>query len=308
MVVVVPPEGRRADRGLAGARGSGLGRRRGGRGDRARRRPVRRGGDGVTGAGRGSPSGSRDGSNLARWSPRLIAGRSGGRSRWCSPTARARRSTGRPSRGSRRRSCLAATTRRWPRHCRRSRRTPWSWRATCGRRARGAGGVRRAGSSTSIPRCCRRSRAPRRARRARRRRGDHRRHRPPGRRDARRRPDRGPGGGSGPPRRRRGDAPGADPRRRAPAPAAQWSPRCWRGPSIGAGRSSRGRSTSCRRPRRALLSVSDKAGLADLGAGLVARGFELVSTGGTARALREAGSRSPTWPRSPASPRCSTAA
>ena len=42
-------------------------------------------------------------------------------------------------------------------------------------------------------------------------------------------------------------------------------------------------------PRRALLSVSDKAGLADLGRGLVARGFELVSTGGTARALREAG-------------------
>ena len=42
-------------------------------------------------------------------------------------------------------------------------------------------------------------------------------------------------------------------------------------------------------PRRALLSVSDKAGLEDLGRGLVARGFELVSTGGTARALREAG-------------------
>ena len=42
-------------------------------------------------------------------------------------------------------------------------------------------------------------------------------------------------------------------------------------------------------PRRALLSVSDKAGLANLGRGLVARGFELVSTGGTARALREAG-------------------
>src|SRR4029077_8573133 len=42
-------------------------------------------------------------------------------------------------------------------------------------------------------------------------------------------------------------------------------------------------------PRRALLSVSDKTGLADLGAGLVARGFELVSTGGTARALRDAG-------------------
>ena len=41
-------------------------------------------------------------------------------------------------------------------------------------------------------------------------------------------------------------------------------------------------------PRRALLSVSDKSGLAELGRGLVARGFELVSTGGTARALRDA--------------------
>ncbi len=42
-------------------------------------------------------------------------------------------------------------------------------------------------------------------------------------------------------------------------------------------------------PRRALLSVSDKSGLAGLGRGLVARGWELVSTGGTARALREVG-------------------
>ena len=40
---------------------------------------------------------------------------------------------------------------------------------------------------------------------------------------------------------------------------------------------------------RALLSVSDKAGIADLGRGLIARGFELVSTGGTARALAGAG-------------------
>src|SRR5262245_35659212 len=39
---------------------------------------------------------------------------------------------------------------------------------------------------------------------------------------------------------------------------------------------------------RALLSVSDKSGLVDLGRGLVARGFELVSTGGTARALADA--------------------
>ena len=42
-------------------------------------------------------------------------------------------------------------------------------------------------------------------------------------------------------------------------------------------------------PRRALLSVTDKAGLAELCAGLVERGFELVSSGGTARALRDAG-------------------
>ena len=42
-------------------------------------------------------------------------------------------------------------------------------------------------------------------------------------------------------------------------------------------------------PRRALLSVSDKSGLAEFAAGLVRLGFELVSTGGTARALRTAG-------------------
>ena len=42
-------------------------------------------------------------------------------------------------------------------------------------------------------------------------------------------------------------------------------------------------------PRRALLSVSDKAGLVTFGEGLVRLGFELVSTGGTARTLREAG-------------------
>jgi phosphoribosylaminoimidazolecarboxamide formyltransferase/IMP cyclohydrolase len=40
---------------------------------------------------------------------------------------------------------------------------------------------------------------------------------------------------------------------------------------------------------RALLSVSDKRGIVELGRGLVARGFELVSTGGTARALLDAG-------------------
>ncbi|HWA83032.1 MAG TPA: bifunctional phosphoribosylaminoimidazolecarboxamide formyltransferase/IMP cyclohydrolase [Fimbriimonadaceae bacterium] len=40
---------------------------------------------------------------------------------------------------------------------------------------------------------------------------------------------------------------------------------------------------------RALLSVTDKTGIQDFAAGLVALGFELISTGGTARVLREAG-------------------
>ncbi|GBR16698.1 bifunctional phosphoribosylaminoimidazolecarboxamide formyltransferase/IMP cyclohydrolase [Asaia spathodeae] len=41
--------------------------------------------------------------------------------------------------------------------------------------------------------------------------------------------------------------------------------------------------------RRALLSVSDKAGLITLGKALVAQGAQLLSTGGSAKALREAG-------------------
>jgi phosphoribosylaminoimidazolecarboxamide formyltransferase/IMP cyclohydrolase len=45
-----------------------------------------------------------------------------------------------------------------------------------------------------------------------------------------------------------------------------------------------------RRPvRRALLSVSDKTGLVELARGLHALGVDLLSTGGTARSLREAG-------------------
>jgi phosphoribosylaminoimidazolecarboxamide formyltransferase/IMP cyclohydrolase len=40
---------------------------------------------------------------------------------------------------------------------------------------------------------------------------------------------------------------------------------------------------------RALLSVSDKTGLVDLARGLTARGFEIISTGGTARLLTGAG-------------------
>jgi phosphoribosylaminoimidazolecarboxamide formyltransferase / IMP cyclohydrolase len=41
--------------------------------------------------------------------------------------------------------------------------------------------------------------------------------------------------------------------------------------------------------RRALLSVSDKTGIVELARALSDRGFQIVSTGGTARALREAG-------------------
>ena len=41
--------------------------------------------------------------------------------------------------------------------------------------------------------------------------------------------------------------------------------------------------------RRAILSVSDKTGLVPFATALSKRGFELVSTGGTAKALAEAG-------------------
>ena len=39
--------------------------------------------------------------------------------------------------------------------------------------------------------------------------------------------------------------------------------------------------------KRALISVSDKTGLADFAAGLVELGFEIISTGGTRRFLEE---------------------
>ena len=41
--------------------------------------------------------------------------------------------------------------------------------------------------------------------------------------------------------------------------------------------------------RRAILSVSDKTGIVEFAKGLEAQGFEIVSTGGTAKVLREAG-------------------
>ena len=41
--------------------------------------------------------------------------------------------------------------------------------------------------------------------------------------------------------------------------------------------------------KRALLSVHDKSGLAEFARGLHELGFELVSSGGTARAMQDAG-------------------
>ena len=40
---------------------------------------------------------------------------------------------------------------------------------------------------------------------------------------------------------------------------------------------------------RALISVHDKTGVVDFARGLVALGAEIISTGGTARLLRESG-------------------
>ena len=90
-------------------------------------------------------------------------------------------------------------------------------------------------------------------------------------------------------RRRRGDDCGRGSRRSSTASCRGSSPCCSPAPRA---RRRRRRVTvdldradaRSRVPRRALLSVSDKTGLVDLGRGLVARGFELVSTGGTARA------------------------
>src|SRR6266550_4941557 len=41
--------------------------------------------------------------------------------------------------------------------------------------------------------------------------------------------------------------------------------------------------------KKALISVTDKTGLAELARGLHALGIEIISTGGTARAIRESG-------------------
>ena len=48
-------------------------------------------------------------------------------------------------------------------------------------------------------------------------------------------------------------------------------------------------SNDCVKIRRALLSVSDKTGLIELATALDSKGIELLSTGGTARSIRDAG-------------------
>ena len=45
--------------------------------------------------------------------------------------------------------------------------------------------------------------------------------------------------------------------------------------------------------KRALLSVSDKAGIVELATALADRGWEILSTGGTAQALRDRGFAGP---------------
>ncbi|MDA8086407.1 MAG: hypothetical protein M0Z75_06860 [Nitrospiraceae bacterium] len=47
--------------------------------------------------------------------------------------------------------------------------------------------------------------------------------------------------------------------------------------------------SQAKRTKRALLSVSDKSGLVEFAKGLAGLGVELISTGGTAKALKDAG-------------------
>ena len=58
-----------------------------------------------------------------------------------------------------------------------------------------------------------------------------------------------------------------------------------------------------RRITRALLSVSDKTGLVDFASALAGYGIELISTGGTAKALNDAGLKVIDVADSPAFPR-----
>src|SRR5690606_3519302 len=86
-----------------------------------------------------------------------------------------------------------------------------------------------------------------------------------------------PGGGRGAVRRHRGDAPRAHQTDRAPPlhPDDQRHPRA--------------RFRAMTTAPRALLSAYDKTGIVDLARGLVDLGWELVSSGGTAKVIADAG-------------------
>src|SRR3990172_5728475 len=87
-----------------------------------------------------------------------------------------------------------------------------------------------------------------------------------------------------PPRRHGGVLVGAHPGRGAPA-VPRGDP-----PLRGAATHDRGAAGArAMKVRRALLSVHDKTGVVDLARGLAALGVEILSTGGTARLLRESG-------------------
>jgi len=60
--------------------------------------------------------------------------------------------------------------------------------------------------------------------------------------------------------------------------------------------------------QRALLSVTDKTGLVDFARQLAGMGVELISTGGTAKLLRDSGIAVKDISELTASPRCSTVA
>src|SRR5688500_5910669 len=82
---------------------------------------------------------------------------------------------------------------------------------------------------------------------------------------------------------------GAQPLRRQPEPGRRDARHPPRDPAQEAARIRNGLMPGPVKLRRALLSVSDKTGLVELGQALHRHGVELVSTGGTARALRAAG-------------------
>src|SRR4029077_17550446 len=60
-------------------------------------------------------------------------------------------------------------------------------------------------------------------------------------------------------------------------------------PQRGTGTAAEHPMSELRRITRALLSVSDKTGLIEFARNLAAHGVELVSTGGTAKALKDGG-------------------